>query len=262
MIKVKRQVKQPILVALSVVAALGIVRLLTTEQSLSSVMYAFYLFTVLIHEIGHSVAALLTGGQVHGFVVNQGSGGYALISGGSSLFILPAGYVGCAIFGSFFFYLSNRYRWADLSACLISVFIMLFTLMYGKPEDNGSMTAHYVATVFGILLGISGLFGPLFVNMFLVNVITGITALQGVLGAWSLYTNSQQWHHNDAVMFSTGVMPIFSGNIHALIWAIVSVYCFARAFYFGFYKTVFHGGKIKWQYFDKNTKKFYSDETA
>lgn len=249
----KNSLKHPILVLIMFVTGVALVRLLQTEQSLSSITYAFYLFGVLIHEIGHSVAALITGGYVQGFVVNAGSGGYAVIGGGSPLFVLPAGYVGCAIFGSLFFYLSNRYRWADLFAVSIGLFLIGFTVIFGRPEENGSMTALYVAVGFGFILLASGYKGPLWLNMLLVNIITTLTALQGLLGAWSLYLNSQGWHHNDAVMFSEIVAPWLSGNQVAAIWAAFSVVLFLLAFYFGIVKTIFHEGKKQWNYIKGNT---------
>ena len=131
-----RKLKHPVLVSIISIVSLGVIHLLRTEQSLSSVMYSFQLFGTLIHEIGHSVAALVTGGRVDGFVVNASTGGFALIAGGNPFIVLPAGYVGSAIFGSLFFYLANRYRWADFFAFLIGLFILLFTLGYGRPEDK------------------------------------------------------------------------------------------------------------------------------
>jgi hypothetical protein len=126
--KAKRPIKHPILVVIVLIISMGIIYLLRTERILLSVAYVFHLFGTLVHEIGHSVAALLTGGQAHGFVVNASSGGYAMTSGGNWAIILPAGYVGSAIFGSIFFYLANRYRWADLFGFLIGLFIVGFTV--------------------------------------------------------------------------------------------------------------------------------------
>lgn len=243
----KLQVKQPALVALTLIVSLVIVFLLNSERH-SMISYALYLFAVLVHEIGHSVAAILTGGYVQGFVVNAGSGGYAMIAGGNPLITLPAGYVGCAVFGSAMLYLSNRYRWADLFAVLAGGFILVFTIAFGKPEENGAMTALHLAGGFGFVLMFCGLWGPLWLNMLMINIISTLTALQGLWGAWALYHLSEASHHNDAEMFSKAVMPWMTGNEVALIWAIISVILFALAVYFGVIKTMFHGGKRQWNY--------------
>jgi hypothetical protein len=243
----RRPIKHPILVVIVLIVSIGVVHLLRTERSLSSITYAFQLFGTLIHEIGHSVAALLSGGSVHGFVVNANSGGHALTSGGNWAVILPAGYVGSAIFGSIFFYLANRYRWADLFGFLIGLFIVGFTVAFGRPEENGNMTAHYVAIGFGVILLALGYKGPLWLNMLLVNIIATLTALQGLMGAWTLHVLSEDWHHNDAVMFAQAFAPQMGGNTVALVWAAFSVICFAIAS-FGVLRTIRHGHKWKWNY--------------
>ena len=242
-----KKLKHPILVIVVLIVSLGIVHLLRTERNLFSILFAFELFGTLVHEIGHSVAAIISGGQVLGFVVNAGSGGYAMLAGGNPWLILPAGYVGSAIFGSLFFYLSNRYRWADFFAFAIGAFIIGFSVIYGKPEENGDATALYIAIVFGVILIFLGYKGPLWLNMLLVNIITTFTALQGALGAWSLYILSEDWHHNDAVMMAQ-IAPVFNGNTWALIWAIISVLLFTIAFYQGVVLTIHHNGKRWWDY--------------
>lgn len=246
-IKPKRSIKHPILIVMMLVMSAGLIYLLMTERSLSSVAYAFQLFGTLIHEIGHSFAAQLTGGQAHGFVVNATSGGYAMTSGGNYALILPAGYVGSAVFGSIFFYLGNRYRWADAFAFLIGLFIIGFTFGYGRPEENGSLTAHVVAISFGLILITLGMKGPLWLNMLLVNILTTMTALQGLKGAWTLHILSEEWHHNDAVMFAQAFAPSLGGNTIALIWAAFSIVCFAVAC-IGVLRTIRHGNKWKWNY--------------
>jgi hypothetical protein len=250
---VKRQVKHPALIVFTMLAGVVVVYWLNLERT-SFVSNAVYLFSVLVHEMFHSGATIMTGGTAHGFVVNAGSGGYAMISGGNPAIILPAGYVGCAIFGSAMLYLSSRYRWADLFASLVGVFIIGFTVAFGRPEENGSMTALNVAGGFGLLMLTLGLWGPLWLNMILVNIISTLTALQGLWGALALYQFSEQWHHNDAVMFSQSITPWMTGNQVALIWAAVSVILFGLAFYFGVLKSIFHGGTRQWNYIDAKTK--------
>lgn len=75
------KVKHSVLVTGASLLTVLLVYLIRTQQTFSIVAYAFRLFSTLIHEMGHSLAAEITGGNAHGFVVNAGSGGYALTSG-------------------------------------------------------------------------------------------------------------------------------------------------------------------------------------
>lgn len=57
------------------------------------------LYVVFVHECGHAIAALLTGGEVRGMQISENLGGVTSTVGGWPLFILPAGYLAGAIFG-------------------------------------------------------------------------------------------------------------------------------------------------------------------
>lgn len=54
----------------------------------------FGLFTTLVHELGHAVAAVLTGRVVHGIRVNRNHSGDALSSGRSGLGVVLSGMLG------------------------------------------------------------------------------------------------------------------------------------------------------------------------
>jgi hypothetical protein len=83
--------------------------------------------------------------------------------------------------------------------------------------------------------------------MLLVNIITTLTALQGLTGAWTLHVLSEASHRNDAVMFAQAFAPQLGGNGVALIWAAISVICFGIACY-GVIRTLRYGHKWKWHY--------------
>ena len=210
--------------------------------------YAFYLFGTLIHELGHVTGAVLSGGRVTGFVVHAGSGGYASVAGGNPWVVLPAGYFGSVVFGSIFFLLANRYRrWTDLSAVLIGGFILVMTIIFGRPEENGALTAHIVAGVFGSILLWAGWKRQVWLSLILVNLVTSLAALQGLTGAWTLHLLSEADHHNDANMMAEAV-GWFSGNTWALIWAGFSVVLFSLAVYFGPWKSIRNGRQRDWDY--------------
>jgi hypothetical protein len=56
-------------------------------------------FVVLLHEISHALAALLTGGSVERILVHANEGGATYIRGGNAFIILSAGYLGSLLWG-------------------------------------------------------------------------------------------------------------------------------------------------------------------
>jgi hypothetical protein len=88
-------------------AAMGIVFVLWNIPQLDFILYPFRLFVTFVHEAGHGLAAILTGGRFEGFEVYSSGAGQALTVGGSRAVILPAGYLGAALFGAVLFYLVN-----------------------------------------------------------------------------------------------------------------------------------------------------------
>lgn len=65
----------------------------------SPLLWPIKLFVVLLHEISHGLAALLTGGGVERLLLTQDEGGLAFTRGGNRFLILSAGYLGSALWG-------------------------------------------------------------------------------------------------------------------------------------------------------------------
>lgn len=67
-------------------------------------------FTTMIHELGHALVCLATGGHVSGLTIvadGQGHGGITNCFGGMPFFYTQAGYLGTAIFGCLLIYLGQ-----------------------------------------------------------------------------------------------------------------------------------------------------------
>ncbi len=58
------------------------------------------LFVVFVHESGHAIATLLTGGEVTGMTINRWLGGTTYARGGIPIVTLQAGYLASALFGA------------------------------------------------------------------------------------------------------------------------------------------------------------------
>lgn len=65
----------------------------------TAVVYPVKLFTVLLHEISHGLAAIVSGGSIARIEISAELGGVCYTRGGSRLLILPAGYLGSIVWG-------------------------------------------------------------------------------------------------------------------------------------------------------------------
>jgi len=63
------------------------------------VMVPLKILIVLLHELSHGLAAILTGGSVEQISVSPRQGGFAVTRGGIRFFVITAGYVGSLLLG-------------------------------------------------------------------------------------------------------------------------------------------------------------------
>lgn len=86
---------------------------------LALLVYAFWstifvwplrLFVVLLHEVSHGLAAVLTGGRIVSIELSPREGGLCTTAGGWPFVISSAGYLGSALFGALFLVLGFRGR--------------------------------------------------------------------------------------------------------------------------------------------------------
>lgn len=72
------------------------------------VLYPVTLLVTFLHEFGHALGALLTGGEVEGLHIGADGSGYTTTRGGSAGIILIGGYLGSAALGNLLFYIGAR----------------------------------------------------------------------------------------------------------------------------------------------------------
>jgi len=160
--------------------------LLGTLPWLGLLNYPFRLLLTIVHELGHGLAALLTGGRFLSFVIYPNGAGLAHTAGGWRLVVIPAGYLGVALFGATLIVLGRSHRWARTALAVIGLLMMVLSLRYGLPAIfSTDFLSGLLTTVSGVIFG--GLF--LWVAMkatpgwiiFLIHLI----AIQAVLTAFS-----------------------------------------------------------------------------
>ncbi|MBR9976735.1 MAG: M50 family metallopeptidase [Bacteroidetes bacterium] len=108
----------------------------------SVALYPVKLFVVLLHELSHALAALLTGGSIVEIQIDSRIGGMALTRGGWPFVIVSAGYVGSMLFGGIILLLSLRDRMVPVLTIVIGALVLLITLLF-------------VRNAFGLMFGVA-----------------------------------------------------------------------------------------------------------
>jgi len=111
-------------------AAFAVAVLLWQIDSLSLLTSPLRLFVTMIHELGHGLAAILTGGSFLHFEVGRYGAGLAYTRGGSPFAILQAGYLGTALFGAGLLLLIHATRRPGPIAMALGGLIALLSVLY------------------------------------------------------------------------------------------------------------------------------------
>ncbi len=191
--------------------------------------YPFRLLLTIVHELGHGLAALLTGGDFLNFVVHPNGAGLAHTAGGWRFVVIPAGYLGSALFGSLLILLGRSHRWSRIALGIIGGGMVLLSLRYGAPSIFGG----YIFS--GLLTTLSGfIFGGLFLwvsikaapgwIVFLIHFIaiqSILIAFSDLVGLIGISTNFFNAPENDAKAMAE--LTFIPAVVWAVLWAILAL---------------------------------------
>jgi hypothetical protein len=94
-------------------------------------LYPVTLLVTFLHEFGHALGAIITGGIVHGLQVNPDGSGYTVTRGGSPGLILMGGYLGSVVLGNVLLHIGVRYhRLTQLTLVVLAVLMALAGLVW------------------------------------------------------------------------------------------------------------------------------------
>ncbi|HYO89017.1 MAG TPA: M50 family metallopeptidase [Candidatus Limnocylindrales bacterium] len=221
--------------------AVGIVLIAWNVPALDFAMYPLRLFVTFVHESGHGLAALLSGGQFRTLAVMADGSGVATTAGGARALILPAGYLGAALFGAGLFVAANlvrRVRWvsAGLAALLVA-----FTLLYTPLLSTGFL----VGLGFAALLGALAWKANADVNRLVLMALALLVSLNAIFDLTSLVANSGASMgavRNDAAAFSAEIVPLIPGALWAVCWSGIAILLLVGAIYYGLVRPLRRGG--------------------
>ncbi len=155
LMKLKHKQKQAFELVILICAVVFTVALWETP-----VIYPVKFFVIIIHEISHGIAAILTGDTVEIIKITSLLGGETVTTREHSFFIALSGYLGSIIFGALIFYSTYNKKYFPWINASIGVIIFLFTV---------NVFQGLFAILFGLLFSIILMIIPFMFN----NKITG-----------------------------------------------------------------------------------------
>lgn len=191
--------------------------------------YSFRLLITMVHELGHGLAAILTGGTFVRFVVFPDGSGLAYTAGGWRLLVIPAGYLGVVLFGAILILLGRNHRWSRIAMVVIGLIVILFSLRYGTPSIfTNQLLSGVLTTVSGVFFG--GLFLLVALKasnrwiVFLLHFVAiqaALTAFSDIVTVIGLSIPSLTPARSDAQ--SMADLTFIPAIVWAVLWAIAAV---------------------------------------
>lgn len=178
----------------------------------AKLLYPITLLVTFLHEFGHGLGALLTGGSVNQIQINPNGSGYTTTVGGARGIILMGGYIGSAILGNLLFYVGTRGQRIIKPVIYLLAAAMFFTAFYWY----NSMFTTSVLIVFAIALGLIALktkFGRE-VLMFL-----GLASILYIIQDFNVGPSSDLQAYADT-------MVILPASVWMYIWLVIVVVLF------------------------------------
>lgn len=191
-------------------------------------IYPVKIFVVLLHEISHGIAAILTGGKLQAIAINEFLGGSAWTSGGNIFIVSIAGYLGSLLFGMLLFisaYDASRSKWlCSIIAILLAFFAFNFI--------DGLFGA-FVAFIFSVILYWSPrIFNKTF-HLYLMKTLGLLSSLYVFIDIKRDLITTASYDSDAQIAASiTQAPPLFWG----FLWLFISVAVIIYLFKFGYSK--------------------------
>lgn len=193
----------------------------------SMALYPLRIFVTLVHEGGHAVATLLTGGSVERIGLDPSGSGVTLSRGGMPFFIYMAGYLGTTLFGVFCLFLARQKQAGRRGLLLLGAMSLLVTGLWISPLSGGAF-----GFFMGLAIGLGLIAGARFLKEQAAEYALAFLAVQLCLNALVdlrdlLFLTTRTTVENDAVFMTRmfGLTPW----IWASLWAVMAVGMLALA---------------------------------
>jgi Peptidase M50B-like len=190
--------------------------------------YPFGLLITIVHELSHGLTALLTGGTFVRFVVFPNGEGVAYTAGGWRLLVIPAGYLGSALFGAALICLGRSARWSRAALSIVGGAVLLLSLRYGIPSIfSPQWLSGLITVVAGTALGVAFLLVARRATPGWTLFLTNLLAIQAGLTAFSdlfalIDISSRFFRQPTSDAQSMAQLTSIPAVVWAVLWAIIA----------------------------------------
>lgn len=180
-------------------------------------VYPFRLFVTFIHEGGHAVAAILTGGSVEKMVIYADASGETYTVGGVALLIASAGYLTSAAYGATMLAMSRKSVHATKMLLINAAIILALTFYFGGSPFSWTVGIGLVVALALFVISASEPFAH-----FLLNFLAVQCSLNALYDVRTLIwvTSTTKLHNDAAIMEQVTLIP---ASIWAIGWAGLSL---------------------------------------
>ncbi|MDA0329236.1 MAG: M50 family metallopeptidase [Gemmatimonadetes bacterium] len=180
-------------------------------------VYPLKIFVVLLHEVSHAIAVVISGGTVDRITLDPYQGGATYFSSGNALLALSAGYLGSLAWGGLMFS-ASRARWVrpDWVNGLIGVTVILLTVFVIR-----SAFGFVFGVVFGLTMIVASRKIGATMNRRLLLTLGLTSALYAILDIKSDVLDRPELH-SDAYMLAE-VTGIGTATVWGIVWISIAL---------------------------------------
>jgi hypothetical protein len=112
-------------------------------------LYPVIWLVAFLHETGHAMGALISGGEVVSLQINADGSGVTTSRGGSVALILAGGYIGSAFLGNLLFYIGIRkHRLSQIALYTLAVLMVFSAIQWPSSLESTALLFVYAAVIF------------------------------------------------------------------------------------------------------------------
>jgi hypothetical protein len=181
-------------------------------------IYPIKLFVVLLHEMSHGLAAILTGGSIDHIEISEQVGGVCWTSGGWRFAVASAGYLGSILWGGVILIAATRGKSAQAVAGIIAIIVLALTIVYVRNTFG---------VIFGLIFGIGMIalakFASTTITQYVLKFLGTVSCLYALVDIKEdLFTLQHRGSDADALAELTGIPALLWG----ILWLVIAVVAF------------------------------------
>ncbi len=169
------------------------------------------LFVTFLHELGHSVFAVLTGGSVYEVMIQPNGAGYAVTSGGFAPLVLMGGYIGSALFGNLLLYIGLKKQ----KMALVTVYIMALVFIASAIILYSSLFTSLLLVLFSVVV--------IWISRKSKGAITNFLIVTGTASIIYIINDYNVGPSSDIARFAK-IIPVLPQVVWSVLWLAIVVF--------------------------------------